>query len=164
MELLYFGPIDISSLEEDYDVKIQLNGKTIRLDLNFEQTQMSKQQLAIIERFLENISSFNEQNATFIENDFNDEEGQVKEYLSFHIEELGDDFLGQLKIDKDASDKEQQLLGKLELVRVGLYPDGKYGTEYFAVFDYTLNRDLSDELIVVKTDNEGHLDHIAWES
>jgi hypothetical protein len=39
------------------------------------------------------------------------------------------------------------------LIRIGLYPDGKYGTEYFGVFDYSIEIDgkMSDQLLVVKT-------------
>lgn len=47
---------------------------------------------------------------------------------------------------------------------VGLYPDGKYDTSYFTVFDYMVNQELSDQLIVVKTDHQGYLDQLFWES
>ena len=43
-------------------------------------------------------------------------------------------------------------------------PLEEHDTSYFAVFDYTTNRDLTDQLIVVKTDDHGNLDHLSWES
>lgn len=42
--------------------------------------------------------------------------------------------------------------------------DGKYGTPHFAVFDYTVGRDITDQLIVVNTDAGGNLDLLSWES
>lgn len=42
--------------------------------------------------------------------------------------------------------------------------DGKYGTPHFAVFDYTVGRDITDQLIVVNTDAGGNLDFLSWES
>lgn len=83
--------------------------------------------------------------------------------MDFHLDELGDDFLAHIGIS-NSIDKTQQFLNKLYLTRIGLYPDGKYDTSYFAVFDYTVNRELSDQLMVVKTDHQGHLDHLSWES
>lgn len=67
---------------------------------------------------------------------------------------------------------EKQLLEKLALERVGLYPNVKYETKYFAVFDYTFEgnafidgrRTMTNQILVVKTDSKGNLDHLAWES
>lgn len=162
-QMPYFGEINISALEEYYDAEIELNGSPVSIDINFKNSSIDQALALTIAEFLENISGFNKQNKTVIADDFNSEDGEVRNYVTFHIEELGSDFLEQLAISHGSSDKEQQLLAKLKLVRIGLYPDGKYD-ECFAVFDYTIDRELTDELIVVKTDKDGNLDHIAWES
>ena len=59
--------------------------------------------------------------------------------------------------------KEKLLLNKLRLIRVGLYPDY---SEYYGIFDYSIDIDGEpcNQLLVVKTDNNGELDHITWES
>jgi hypothetical protein len=72
-----------------------------------------------------------------------------------------------LIIDKDNNlPQELQLLNKLRLIRVGLYPDGKYGTDHFATFDYSIDIDGEpcNYLLVVNTNEKGDLDHITWES
>jgi hypothetical protein len=58
---------------------------------------------------------------------------------------------------------EEQLLNKLRLIKVGLYPDY---TDYYGVFDYSIDieGEPCNQLLVVKTDNQGRLDHITWES
>ena len=169
-----FGQIDLTSLNEEYNAVIELNEKEIRIDINFDKTTIEKSEMDNIKNFIENIDKFDKQNMGFIEKDFNDENGDtVKEYIEFHIEEFEKEELAQL-IDYDNKEiaPEKQLLNKLTLERVGLYPDGKYETKYFAVFDYTFEgnvyidgrRTITDQIIVVKTDNNGKLDHLSWES
>ena len=64
-----------------------------------------------IKFFLENIGKFDKQNIGYINGDFDDEDGDtVKEYVTFHVEELGDEFLEQIDIASDQTDKEQQFL------------------------------------------------------
>ena len=163
--LLHFEKIQIENLEEYYNVDIQFNGKEIQIDLNFENKTIDASTFDKIKNFLENIEKFDKQNEDYIKSDFENENGDtVKEYVTFHIEELGDDFLEQMDISSDETDKVQILLTKLHLRRIGLYPDGKYDTSYFAVFDYSFNPEFTDQLIVVKTDENGNLDHLSWES
>ncbi|SFN51705.1 hypothetical protein SAMN05421738_1142 [Algoriella xinjiangensis] len=162
--LPHFGKLQVENLEEYYNVDIELGGKEIQIDLNFENKTINIEDFDTIKHFIENIENFDKQNQHYIKSDYDDENGNtVKEYVTFHIEELGEEFLEQINIDNQ-TDKEQQFLTKLNLTRVGIYPDGKYDTSYFAVFDYTVNKELTDQLIVVKTDNKGNLDHLSWES
>ena len=100
-------------------------------------------------------------NKAQIDKDYS-ENGEVKEFIVFHIEEMEDELL-ELNIS-DEINKEAQFLSKMKLVRIGLYPDGKYGSNYFAVFDYTVSRDLTNQIIAVKTNENGVFDHISWES
>jgi len=170
-----FGQINLSSVNEYYEAEIESEGKQIRLDLNLAKTAIKEDAMDTIRHFIENINNFDITNKSYIDKDYNDENGDtVKEYIDFHIEELGEDKLAQL-IDYDNKEitPEKQLLKKLTLERVGLYPDGKYDTQYFAVFDYTFEgnvysidgrRTITDQIIAVKTDNRGNLDHLAWES
>lgn len=163
--LPHFGKIQTEDLEEYYNVAVEFDGKDIQIDLNFENKAIDTTTFDKIKNFIENIRNFDKQNRGYIKNDFNDENGDtVKEYVTFHIEELGNDFLEQIGISSDNNEKERAFLTKLHLTRVGLYPDGKYGTSYFAVFDYSANKDITDQLMVVKTDENGNLDHLSWES
>jgi hypothetical protein len=163
--LPHFGKLQTKNLEEYYNVDVELIGRKIQIDLNFENKTINTATFDKIKNFIENIGKFDKQNQGYIKNDFDDENGDtVKEYVTFHIEELGDEFLEKIDISSDNTDKEKAFLTKLHLKRVGLYPDGKYNTSYFAVFDYSVNKDLTDQLIVVKTDENGNLDHLCWES
>jgi hypothetical protein len=162
--LPYFGAINIESLAEYYEVDVEVNEKLVQIDLNFEANTLSLENFERVKSFIENIEKFDQNSHAYIQQNFEGEQdGTVKEYVYFHLDELGDDFLAHIGIS-NSIDKAQQFLNKLYLTRIGLYPDGKYDTSYFAVFDYTTNQELSDQLLVVKTDHQGRLDHLSWES
>lgn len=170
-----FGQINLTSLNGEYRAVIQLANKEIRIDINFKNTAIEKAAMDNVKNFIDNISKFDKQNLDFIEKDFNDDNCKtVKEYIEFHIEEaLDQEKLTQL-IDYQNNEitAEKQFLSKLRLERVGLYPDGKYGTEHFAVFDYTPEgnvyfegrRTITDEILVICTDKNGKMAYITMES
>jgi hypothetical protein len=160
-----FGLINLDALNEDYCSNLEFNGKTITIDINFAKTNTEKSAMDSIKFFIENIDNFDRENIGYIQGDFDNVNGHtVKDYVTFHVEALGDEFLKKIDIASDQDDKGQQFLKKLHLTRVGFYPDGKYDTSYFAVFDYSVGKDLTNQLIVVKTDDKGNLSHLAWES
>lgn len=116
-----------------------------------------------VKSYLENIDKFNELNKTYISDDYNDEEGDtVKFYIEHHLEEVGKDELSALiNFDDPTLGPEQQLLKKIELVRVGLYPDSE---DNFAILDYSIGEDLTNYLVVINTDENGQLDYMTMES
>lgn len=166
IELPLFGKIDFTQLDEYYAAETSYNGMKLRIDLNFENKNLSDEQAININKFLSNISAFDIQNKIEIEKDFNDD-GESKDYIDFYLDELDEEELrGIIDSENKDNSKEEQLLSKLILIRVGLYPDGKFDTDYFGVFDYSIEIDGEpcNQLLVVKTNKTGDLDHITWES
>lgn len=165
--LPYFEEINSQELQEYYVAKIDLNERKISIDLNFENNTIDQSAMETIKHFLENIDKFDKQNKTYLENDFKIEDGQTLEYIEYYFDELEQDEISTIiNIHDTSTSKEILLLNELKLKRIGLYPDGKYNTDYYAVFDYSIDIDGEpcDQLLVVKTDKIGDLDHIAWES
>ena len=166
IEMPYFGQIDFNQVNEYYSAETEHNGLPLHLDLNFKNKSLSKEEAENIRKFIDSISAFDIQNRTEIIKDFNDE-GEAKDYINFYLDELGDEELSRIvDYQKLNEPKEEQLLSKLRLIRVGLYPDGKYDAEYYGVFDYSIDIDgePGNQLLVVKTVKNGNLDHITWES
>lgn len=161
-ELPYFGKLPTQNIEEYYVINFPYKEDFLQIDLNFDNRIIDIKILDKIKNFIERIDQFDKMNRTQIDKDYS-ENGEVKEFVNFHIEEIEDQLL-EANIISDSENKETQFLSKMKLVRIGLYPDRKYGSDYFAVFDYTVNRDLTNQLIVVKTDENGIFDHISWES
>lgn len=165
--LLYFGEINLDNLEEYYSANFDLNNTTIRTDLNFANQTIKKDEIKQIEAFLNNSKDLDKNNKAYIENDFNSENGETSEYLNFYLEELDEEELSEIiDLQNHSTPKNIQLLKKLQLIRIGFYPDGKYGTDHFATFDYSIeiNGEPCNQLLVVNTDRDGKLDRITWES
>nr|WP_315423927.1 DUF2004 domain-containing protein [uncultured Pedobacter sp.] len=161
--LPYFGNLPTENLEEYYDVDIELNGNEIQVDLNFENQTVDILILDKVKNFIEKLEKFDKLNKTYILNDYNDEDGDtVKFYLEHHLEEVDKEELTKLvNFDDTITEPEQQLLSKLKLVRVGLYPDNE---DNFAIFDYSIGKDITNYLVVINTDENGQLDYMTMES
>jgi hypothetical protein len=161
--LPHFGNLPLANLEEYYDVELEFNGNRIRIDLNFENKTIDITTMGKIKNILENLDQFDKLNHTYMLDDYNDEDGDtVKFYLQHHLEEVGEDELSNLiNLDDSTIEPEQQLLTKLKLVRVGLYPDGD---DNFAIFDYSIGEEVTNYLVVINTDENGELDYMSMES
>ncbi len=161
--LPHFGNLATQNLEEYYDVDIEFNGNEIQIDLNFENKTIDLLTMGKVKNFIENIEKFDKQNKTYIFNDYNDEEcDTVKFYLEHHLEEVGRDELSNLiNFDDKSIVPEKQLMEKLKLVRVGFYP---HDNENFVIFDYSIGKEITDELLVIKTDDKGYFDYMTIES
>lgn len=163
VKLPYFGHIDPSALEEYYDAEVPYNDTEIMVDLNFETGTIDPARLDLVKNFIDNIRIHDINNKKLIAADYDDEQGDtVKEYIEHHLEELGEEELsGLVDVNAKAADKEKQMLQKLNLVRVGLYPDS---ADQFAIFDYSIGEDITNYLVVLFTDENGNLDYMTLES
>ncbi|UKB83383.1 DUF2004 domain-containing protein [Chryseobacterium sp. MEBOG06] len=161
--LPHFGQLSTENLEEYYDVYVDFNGNEIQIDLNFENEKIDAVKLDKVKNYLENIEKFDTLNKTHILHDYNDEEGDtVKYYLEHHLEEIEQDELSTLiNFDDLTTEPQDQLLTKLELVRIGLYP---HSEDHFAILDYSIGKEITDYLVVINTDENGELDYMAMES
>ena len=163
IKLPHFGILDPAALDEYYDADVDFNGTEIQIDLNFENTSIDIKRLETAKQFIENLRIHDLNNKKYIQHDFDDKEGDtVRFYLENHIEELAIDDLEQLiGPGTKTADQPKLLLKKLHLVRVGLYPDSE---EQFAIFDYSIGKDLTNYLVVINTDENGNLDYMTMES
>jgi Protein of unknown function (DUF2004) len=161
--LPHFGQIDVANLDEYYDVEIQFGSEGVQIDLNFENKTIDQNRLDAAKKFIDKISDFDIVNKKYIESDYNDEEcDTVRTYVEHHLEEIAQDELSKLVDFKNKTIKpDKQLMKKLRLVRVGLYPDKE---DQFAIFDYSIGKDLTNYLVVINTDENGKLDYMTMES
>lgn len=161
--LPYFGNLPTDNLEEYYAVNIAFNGAEIQIDLNFEEKTIDLTTMDNAKKLLETIGEFDAQNQKYLRDDYHDEEGDtVKLYLEHHLAEVGKEELSTLiHFDDKTTEPEKQLLAHLKLVRVGLY---LHSEESFAIFDYSIGEDITNYLVVIKTDMDGTLDYMVMES
>lgn len=163
VELPFFGAIDTASIEEYYETEFEQDEGTISVDLNFENSSIDEERLITVKKFLLNIPAWIQKNKQYIRQNLDDEDDDtVREYASYLMDVLKEEELKQF-VNTDAEPGEQiaQIAGNLHLVRIGLYPDSD---GQFAIFDYTIGRDLVDYLVVINTDENGILEYMTMES
>lgn len=159
--LPYFNKIDIDNVKDYYKVQILYNNNQLDIDLNFQKQTIYQEEIYQTAIFLEKISPVDQSNRTHYKADFNNG-GETVSYINCYFEELAP----LIDQRQDMSLQQKALLDKLDLIRVGLYPDGKYDSSFFAVFDYSIRLDdeYCNQLLVVNTDANGELVEITWES
>ena len=156
LKLPYFKQeIEIQNLQDEYDTDFEYNGKEIDIFLN-EMQVADKEQFTIIKNVLENLPEFDNQNRSFITNDFENKNGNTFEYLSYHLEELEDDFEEIIDSDDTEINNLKKLMNLLKITTISFYSD-------LVIFDYCLDDEISDQLLVVKMNRQKNLS-IDWES
>ena len=160
-ELPFFGTITLSNAR-DYEVdNVKINDNSVSIDLNFDGDQISPKSLKSVRNVLKNIEVIENKIKNQIL-EYIDEEGMVKEYYKFHIEEIDEQVLSDYLKDADKSlTTELQLLNKTKLNRIGFYPDS---SKSIVVLDYRVLSDFSDEILVVVLDEHGEIERITIES
>ncbi len=163
-KLPYFEELDPNSIEDYYSVEVDFEGRKIKLDLNFEGGSIGKERMTLLKPFLEHLDTLNTKALKAIKEDFEDtEDGDtVKDYIQHHLDELDEKSLS-LIVDKanTAKSPEKQMLEKLQLVRIGFYPDNEDG---FAILDYTIGRNITDYLVVAYVGEGGEVEYLSMES
>ena len=156
----FFGEIDLEKDEDYYDVEYKYENRIIELDLNIYLEEKPRiEQLIQIDNIIKNLSSLEKEIRKFIDSDF-EADGISKEYVEFYTDEFEEYELDSL-VDKENKEKtiEEQLLSKIYIRRIGFYPNDNQ----FAVFDFHVNHEISDQILVVIIENDMSYD-IRWES
>lgn len=156
-----FDEIDLDNLEEYYESEGRINGHTIEIDLNFDEASIDEGRLEKVQNWIANLSELNRIGIAAIAEDFKSGK-TVKEYIRFHLEELDESDLKALL--KGANKKmltDQQVLSVLKLKAVIFNP---HSTERFITLDYTIDEDLTDQLIVIDLLIDGQVEYVTIES
>jgi len=158
-----FTNINLKKLEDYYEWTLKFGKREINLDLNFETESINQLELNQIIEFVNRIPKFDNQNRNYMKADFGQDVSMTSDYLNFYLDELDDNELARI-IDLENQNKSRGslLMEKLNLIRVGIYPQASY----FATFDYSIDIDGEpcNQLLVLNINHDGALDYITWES
>lgn len=160
----YFGTIDLNNLEEEYYTEVSILDYTITIDINFKKTSISTMVADKITHLLQNIVTQDQKNKVFLEENYKDKTDETYKYIQEHFDLLGEDFFNAIGVDRTSENRSMEFLSKMKLIRIGLYPDRKYDSMHFAIFDYTTDREYTNQLLVINTDADGNIDYVSWES
>ncbi|MCF2699967.1 MULTISPECIES: DUF2004 domain-containing protein [Fusobacterium] len=159
MDIKYFKNVDFNT---DYlETTIEFQNREIELDINTDVVLGKDSWVKEYEEYISKLEVFKEKIDKEIVEDF-ENEGITKEWVDFHLEELGEaiEEEGLLKeCDKKLS-LDRQVLSIIKLRRIGIYPE----YEDYAIWDYILDDEISDEILVIVTDKNGEIVDITWES
>lgn len=159
--LPFFGEINPIGLEEYYDVSIELNGNAINLDISFDEERIDTRSLDALAALLANLTNLDSENIALIKRDYAGEGDTVKTYIDHHLEDMGvDELSGIVDMDNTVSPQEQ-MLEAFRLVRVGFYPEDEVN---FAIFDYSINPEFTQYLVVISRNKKGEVTYITMES
>lgn len=159
MDIKYFKNVDFNT---DYlETTIEFQNREIELDINTDVVLGKDSWVKEYEEYISKLEVFKEKIDKEIIKDF-ENNGITKEWVDFHLEELGEaiEEEGLLKeCDKKLS-LDRQVLSIIKLRRIGIYPE----YEDYAIWDYILDDEISDEILVIVTDKNGEIVDITWES
>ena len=146
----YFGEIDFERLEEWYETELELNGKTVEVSITVstKTNSLDKNDIQRVEDYVENLQSNEASIRLLIQEDFRGK-GETKNYIDTQIEyQDKEDIADLIKAADKKLSKKEKLLSVLTLLRIVFYPEKE--DKIFAVFDYTINEELTDDLLAVK--------------
>lgn len=159
MDIKYFKNVDFNT---DYlETTIEFQNREIELDINTDVVLGKDSWVKEYEEYISKLEVFKEKIDKEIVEDF-ENEGITKEWIDFHLEELGE-AIEEERLLKECDKKlslDRQVLSIIKLRRIGIYPE----YEDYAIWDYILDDEISDEILVIVTDKNGEIVDITWES
>ena len=165
MDIKYFKNVDFNS--EYLETTIEFQNRKIPLDINSDAVLGKNNWVKEYEEYISKLETFKEKIDKEIIKDF-ENNGITKEWVDYHSEELIESIEENGTLD--SCDKnlpiDRQILSALKLNRIGIYPEYENieGEEYYAIWDYILDDEISDEILVIVTDKNGEIVDITWES
>lgn len=144
LKLPIFRELDLDELDNWYDAQVEVEGSTVSMDLNFDETTAEESQVQPVQTFLEQLNELNQTLRQNIAEDFKTGT-TTREFLSKVNEFANQEKLNTLLTGADPSlTRDEQLLSFLRLKRVGFFPED---AERFAMVDYTIGYEVTDFLL-----------------
>jgi hypothetical protein len=146
----YFGEINLITPNEWYEAEIELNEQVIEILIACSGTasKLDKEILQRIDNYIDTLETNEAKIRLLIKENFI-QEGEVKDYIDDQIENQEKDDINDLIEYADKKlNKKEKLLSVLKLLQIAFYPEIE--DKMFAVFDYTIDEDLTDELLAIK--------------
>ncbi len=158
-----FGDFALDAVENlSLALDIELEGQPLSLDLNFEGAKVSEEQLTLVNKILNSLSTYKDQTYAAILEDASEEESVTDEYLVFHQEKGEEGTLIDMLDGTSSERKRKKKLRKLlHLDRIGFYPQD---AAHYAVFDYTLGYEYTNYILAVVLNDQEEIVSISMES
>lgn len=155
----YFGILDVTG-GVDWNGHVHVNGRPVPVDMT-SGSPLSPGQLDAAACVARDASRFDATARAALSEDSADD-GPVTQYIDHHLSVLPPDALSAaLGTTIPAPVSRSQFLERMILRRIGLYPESR---KRLAVFDYTLERRVTDHVLCVSFDAAGAVTSVEMES
>lgn len=161
--LQYFGKLNLHDLEDFYSAVVKLNGKTVTIELEFEDSTIDARRLKKIQKLLLDLEEYDAANRQFFVDHYTEDatdtvglylKKYTKSSLKKKLSTLVDTNLDEQQIDL-------QLLDKIELIDVHLYPED---SDTYIAFDYVIGAEDNPYKLVFSYDKDLEVDDLVIEN
>ena len=147
-ELPYFGKITLSEDDDYHEIEdVVINDCQVSINIDCMGETPTKAEVADIQKVLASLPEIDKQvHKTIVEEYHSNTASHVKDYVDL-VEDI-------------AEEQGEALLSLIKLTNVCILTDATV----FAVLDYTIGEDLTDEILAVGLDREGKITSFSIES
>lgn len=157
----YFGEIELDNLNDYYEADYSYLGKSIAIDLNFEDISIDESDLEPTIAALNGLNKLIETGYAELTKSYQTN-GPVKQYINRHMSGLNPEELAELfDTAPEGLNKELKMMSHLKLRRIGFYPEDTIG---LVTMDFTIGYNLTDYVIAINFNNRLQFEDIALES
>jgi hypothetical protein len=149
--LPYLGDLNLNATK-DLETEIKIDNNEVSVDLNFDEDEVAIKQIENVKIILDKIDKYVEIAKQKIKSDF-DDNGVVRDYFEHHNEVVPE--------IKEIYKDDNEFLVKLNLIRIGFYPENE---SHYAVFAFSIGRNITDYIIVVRFDRKLNINSIDFVS
>ncbi|WP_207891029.1 DUF2004 domain-containing protein [Hymenobacter edaphi] len=146
----YFGEVDFGKLDEWYETAFEVNGKQVEVSMTISKAfkTIDESDIRRVDDYVAALQNHEKDIRTLLQHDFA-QKGATREYIDLQIGNQDKDDIAELieNVGKRIT-KREKLLSIMSLLRVVFYPEKE--DDMFAVFDYTIDEDLTDDVLAVK--------------
>lgn len=156
----YFGHIRDLILIDALETECFFDGDNLKLDVNLDGGYPTYDWVTELNCYLNQLTQIKQKVVEAIHTDY-DNNGVSKDLISFYMDDCDEEFQNELIAGTDVLlPIDERLLEAHVLRRIGFYPTDNH----YAVWDFRLNPQLSDQILVVMTTEKGDVINVAWES
>ncbi|GGH74016.1 hypothetical protein HNQ91_003776 [Filimonas zeae] len=162
-KLPIFNEINLDDLENWYDAQVEVDGATVSMDMNFDETSIGEAEVTFVKNFLEKLPEITQSLRAHVLLDY--ASGTVtKEFLSKALDSANEEKLNAVLASVSSTEntsRDQQLLAALRLKRIAFFPED---AERFAFFDYTIGTDFTDYLLAFTLNTQQAIVEVSVEN
>ncbi|PWV56384.1 DUF2004 domain-containing protein [Chitinophaga sp. S165] len=156
-ELPYFGMLDSDAVDNYYEAEASIAGNPVQVDLNFENESVSADVLNNVKQFLLAVEQHLPKCKEYILNEYKNGE-IVQEYIQYHKDDMSEGVLCD-ELGIKGGDIDQQLVAKLQPVRIGIYPE----SENYITFGYSFSNELTPSVLEITANKNIELQNMYME-